>query len=244
MKKYSLITTFYDLNAKKPSINEVKSKLNYDGFDEDIYINFSNNFSPHDFNSIPNIGISRRRDLIYGKIFLLKDFILENILNKYEYVCHVDFSDVKFNKSFLDMMRFFENKKIDFIISTEKNAWPFIQEIEKWTGYNIIKKEFEFLNSGALISKTNVLIKYLQELEKLCLNSNIDFWDDQGVWQYYDFKIENLNKDTKTEFFFSTALLDETYYHIVDGVVRTKFGHFPYILHDNSSFNLNLIQKI
>lgn len=244
MKKYSLITTLYGYNIEKPSINELIAKFNYDGYVEDFYVNFSKKFSPQNFEQIPNVGMSKRKDLIYGKIFLLKKFLITNILNKYEYVCHVDFSDIKFNQSFLSMMEKFIISKMDFIISTEKNAWPYIQEMQKWVNSEINRKEFEFLNSGALISKTNLLIEYLDELEKICLNTNIDFWDDQGVWQYYDLKIENLNKDTKTEFFFSTALLDENYYEIVNNKIKTKFGYIPYILHDNSSFSLNLTQKI
>ena len=85
---------------------------------------------------------------------------------------------------------------------------------------------------------------YLVTLADLCLNENVDYWDDQGVWQYYNVKIKNLNADKNAKYFFSTALLDDSYYTMEDKLVKTKFGTYPYLIHDNSSFSLNLINKI
>ena len=244
MKKYSLITTSYCLNCSEPTKSELQNKFNYDGDLSDIFVNFSNKFSPFDMSQIPNVGISKRKDLVYGKIFLLRNFISKNILNKYEYLCHIDYTDTKFNSSFIEMMNHFVSKNYGFIISTEKNAWPYINQLQIWTKKNLQESEFTYLNSGVIISKTDVFYNYLVKLEELCLMSNIDFWDDQGVWQYYDLMIENLNKDTSSEFFFSTASLDESYYTIENKKIKNKFGFFPYLIHDNSSFSLNLTKKI
>jgi hypothetical protein len=244
MKKYSLITTSYCLNCIKPSKEELSNKFNYDGELSDIYVNFSNTFSPFNFELIPNVGITKRKDLVYGKIFLLKKFIEDNILGNYEYLCHIDYSDTKFNGSFVEMMQKFISEKKDFLISTEKIAWPYISQLKIWTNRDLLEPEFTYLNSGAIISKTNIFYDYLIKMENLCLESNIDFWDDQGVWQYYDLMVENLNKDTISEFFFSTALLDETYYTIENNKIKNKFGVYPYLIHDNSSFSLNLTKKI
>jgi len=57
-------------------------------------------------------------------------------------------------------------------------------------------------------------------------------------------KIEKLNADTNCEYFFSTSELDETYYTIENNKIKTKFETYPYLIHDNGSFNLNLISKI
>lgn len=241
MKKYSLITTSFCTNCAEPSKELLKHKFNYDGDIEDIFVNFSNLFSPFDFTKIPNIGISKRRDLVYGKIFRLKSFIEDNILGEYEFLCHIDYSDTKFCGSFLEMMNKFEQTNEDLIISTEKTAWPYIYEINKWSNTNLEESEFTFLNSGAVISKTENFYNTLIKLSDICLNSNIDFWDDQGVWQYYDLNISELKKDHKCEFFFSTALLDNTYYSIDNNKIKTKFNTIPYLIHDNSSFSLNLI---
>ena len=54
----------------------------------------------------------------------------------------------------------------------------------------------------------------------------------------------NLNADKDAKYFFSTALLDESYYTIENKLIKTKFGTYPYLIHDNSSFSLNLISKI
>jgi len=89
-----------------------------------------------------------------------------------------------------------------------------------------------------------VFYNYLVNLIDLCLNSNIDFWDDQGVWQYYNLAIKELNADKNCKYFFSTALLDESYYSIENNLIKTKFNTYPYLIHDNSSFSLNLINKI
>jgi len=240
MKKYSLITTYYCKDCNYSTDN----RFNFDGNSEDFYINFSNEFSPFDMDKIPYVGVTKRRDLVYGKIFLLKDFIEKNILDKYEYLCHIDYSDTKFSGSFMEMMKKFESSNMDFIISTEKKCWPYLHAVNNWLDSPSSDEEFKFINSGAIISKTEKFLLYLNKLIDICLNENIDFWDDQGVWQYYNLKIEKLNADTNCEYFFSTSELDETYYTIENNKIKTKFETYPYLIHDNGSFNLNLISKI
>jgi hypothetical protein len=245
MKKYALITTYYCTNCSRPSIDYVKSKLNYDGDIEDLYVNFSDEFDPWNKEHL-NVGISGRKDLVYGKIFLLKNFIRDNILGKYEYITHVDYSDTRFVRSFKEMMSEFENSKQDFIISTEKNCWPDLNIVKQWVDEEtyLKDKEFYYVNSGAIISKTEILYNYLDILTDLCLKTLVDFWDDQGVWQYYNLKVNKLNSDTTCKYFFSTGLLDDSYYQIEKNLIKTKFQTFPYLIHDNSSFSLNLINRI
>jgi hypothetical protein len=244
MKKYCLITTYYNYEGAKPDLLSVSQKFNWSGKIEDLYINFDNSFD-YRYKDHLKVGVSGRKDLIYGKIFLLKDFLEKKILGNYEYVCHVDYSDIKFARNFDDMMVEFIETQQDFIISTEKNCWPYIEHMQNIISKdNLIKQEFEYINSGALISKTEILYKYLKELIDLCLNTSIDFWDDQGVWQYLHLGKSNLNMDTSCKYFFSTALLDNNYYYIKDNKIFTKFNTQPYIIHDNSSFSLNLISKI
>lgn len=242
MKKYALLSTFYCNGCICPSKEDIRNMFNYDGDLKDLHINFSNKFDP--WNLEKCVNVRGRRDLIQGKIFLLKEFIENNILNKYEYVCHIDFSDTRFARSFLEMMNEFENTKQDFIISTEKNCWPYFSSVKTWVDYELLEEEFKFVNSGAIISKTEVLYNYLIELMELSLSNIVDFWDDQGVWQYYNLKVKTLNADRDCKYFFSTALLDESYYTIENNKIRTKFGTFPYLVHDNSSFSLNLKNKI
>ena len=203
-------------------------------------MNFSNKISPHNFDNLPYVGITKRKDLVYGKIFLLLDFVRENILGKYEYICHVDYSDVKFCRDFTDMMEKFEDSNLEIIISTEKNCWPYFDTVQTWSETPLQDLEFSFLNSGGVISKVEKFVEILEKLKLLCLTTQIDFWDDQGVWQYLDLN-ENIHKDTICEYFFSTALLNETYYTLENKKITTKFGTEPFVIHDNSSFSLNLI---
>jgi hypothetical protein len=56
--------------------------------------------------------------------------------------------------------------------------------------YELENKEFDFVNSGAIISKTDVFYNYLVKLTELCLENKIDFWDDQGVWQFYNLTVK------------------------------------------------------
>jgi len=239
MKKYCLLSTFYGWEINQPTPEEIKSNLNYDGDINDLYLNFSNTFDPWHKDHL-NVGHSGREDLIYGKIIMLKKFIEDNILNKYEYLCHVDYTDLRFHRSFCEMMDIFINTGEDFIISTEKTAWPTIDVIKTWVDYDVVEKEFTFVNSGSIISKTEVMYNYLTELEALLFNTNLDFRDDQGVWQYYNLHINPLNKDLDCTYTFTTALLDDTYYELDKGKIITKFKTHPYIIHDNSSFSLNL----
>lgn len=243
MKKYCLITTYYGININSPSITDTKTRFKYDGPEEDLYINFDNTFDPWNKDHL-RVGESSRKDLIYGKIFLLKDFIRDNILNKYEFTCHIDYSDTKFSKSFLEMMLKFNSSGKDFIIATEKTCWPYLDTVKSWTNKNVNRKEFEYINSGCIIAKSNILYTYLEKLANLCLTTNINFWDDQGVWQYYDYVVESLPKDSMCDYFFCTALLDSSYFTIDSHIIKTKFNTSPYIIHDNSSFSLNLINKI
>jgi hypothetical protein len=244
MKKYALASTYYSFNSKRPSIDEVKRKFNYDGDVDDLYLNFSNEFDPWHKDHL-NVGVSGRRDLVYGKIFLLREFVKDNILGKYEYICHIDYSDTKFARSYVEMMEDFISTGDDFIISTEKQAWPPFDVVKSWVDYPLEDEEFVFINSGAIISKTQTYYDYLGLLSDLCLNSGIDFWDDQGVWQYYNLKTQKLNSDKTCKYFFSTAMLNSSYYEIDENKkIKTKFGTYPYLIHDNSSFSLNLITKI
>lgn len=239
MKKYCLVTTYYCNECGIPSKESVKSKLNFSADISDLYLNFSNTFSPHNFEKLPYVGISKRKDLVYGKIFLLLEFVKENILGNYEYICHVDYSDVKFCKSFNEMMKKFEDSNEEIIISTEKNCWPYLDTVQTWVNFPLENIEFTFVNSGGVISKVEKFVETLEKLKSLCLTSEIDFWDDQGVWQYLDLS-EKIHKDTNCEYFFSTALLNETYFTLEDKKLTTKFGTEPFVIHDNSSFSLNL----
>ena len=244
MKKHAVITTYYCNGCQEPSQENLKNKFNFDGNVEDIYVNFSNEFDPFNMDKIPNVGVTRRRDLVYGKIFVLRKFIEENILGKYEYLSHIDFSDTKFSRSCNDMVDKFIQSGVDIVVSTEKNCWPYLDAVSKWMGNPMEDKEFFYLNSGAIISKTNTFYELIKELENICLTVDLDFWDDQGVWQYYHLKIKELNTDKKCDYFFSTAMLDETYYTIENKKIKTKFNTEPYLIHDNSSFSLNLIKQI
>jgi hypothetical protein len=240
MKKHCLISTYYAFQSDKPSRVEVKGRFNYDGDVDDIFINFSNNFDPWHTDHL-DVGGHGRSDLIYGKIILLLDFIENNILGKYEYLCHVDYADVKFHRSYVEMMDKFINSGEDFIISTEFKAWPTIDVINTWVNYTVEEgNEFTFVNSGSIISKTQIMYEYLVKLKDLLFNTSIDFGDDQGVWQYYNLEVEPLNKDTDCTYTFSTALLDDTYWRADGNKIITKFDTHPYIIHDNSSFSLNL----
>lgn len=243
MKKYCLVSTYYGLGANKISSTEAKNKFNYDGDTEDLFINFSDKFGPYNTPGI-SVGNSKRQDLVYGKIFMLKDYIKKYILDKYEYICHIDYSDVKFARSFNSMMKQFEKNNLDFIIATEKICWPYFDVVDTWGNKLIKDSEFNHINSGCIISKTDVLYEYLNNLSSLCLDLNIDFWDDQGVWQYLHYYINKLYIDENCEYFFCTALLDDTYYSMDDNGIKTKFNTYPYIIHDNSSFSLNLTQRI
>jgi hypothetical protein len=243
MKKHAVITTYYCYGCQKPSQQDLKNKFNYDGDVGDIYVNFSNEFDPFNMDSIPNVGVTRRRDLVYGKIFVLRKFIEENILGKYEYLSHIDYSDTKFKRSCGEMVDKFIQTGEDIIVSTEKNCWPYLDAVSKWMETNLEDKEFFYLNSGAIISKTNTFYEIIKELENICLTVDLDFWDDQGVWQYYHLKVKELNKDSICDYFFSTAMLDETYYTLENNTIKTKFNTEPYLIHDNSSFSLNLIKQ-
>ena len=242
--KYALMTTYYCKGCKKPTNEELKFKFNYDGEIDNIEINFSDSFDPWNQNEIPNVGISKRKDLVYGKIFLLKKFIEEKILNQYDIIIHIDYSDTKFAKSCNEMVNKFVDSKSDIIISTEKICWPYLETVSSWVKSELKDEEFFYVNSGAIIAKTNKFYDIICKLENICLTEQIDFWDDQGVWQYYNLKYENIDKDTICDYFFSTALLDENYYKFNNKQITTKFGTEPYLIHDNSSFSLNLIKKI
>ena len=110
------------------------------------------------------------------------------------------------------MMDKFINSGEDFIISTEFKAWPTIDVINTWVNYTVEEgNEFTFVNSGSIISKTQIMYEYLVKLKDLLFNTSIDFGDDQGVWQYYNLEVEPLNKDTDCTYTFSTPLLDDTY---------------------------------
>lgn len=240
LKKYALVTTYFCLDCPQPTKEYLLQRFNADCDIEDIYINFSNSFDPWHVDHL-NVGVARgRKDLIYGKIFLLKEFIEKNILNKYEYMCHIDYADTRFCRSFIKMMEDFIRSEQDFIISTEKLSWPPIESVRHWGNPIIEEKEFYFINSGAFIAKTASFYEYICKIHNTCLTTALDYYDDQGIWQYYNLYVDKLPADETCKYFFSTAHLDSSYYTVENNAVKTKFGTFPYLLHDNSSFSLNL----
>jgi hypothetical protein len=243
LKKYALVTTYFCFGCEEPSRIDLQKRFSADCDIEDIYINFSNSFDPWHMDHL-NVGVAGgRKDLIYGKIFLLKQFIEKHILNKYEYLCHIDYSDTRFCRSFIQMMDEFAASNQDFIISTEKQAWPPIQSIHSWGNNQIKEEEFYFINSGALIAKVGTFYKYICKMHDICLTTSLNYYDDQGVWQYYNLYVDKLDADETCKYFFSTAHLDESYYTIENNTVRTKFNTLPYLIHDNSSFSLGLTQR-
>jgi hypothetical protein len=242
--KNAIITTYYCNGCTKPSKEECKQRFAYDVNSEDFYINFSDDFDPFNFGNIPNIGHSKRKDLVFGKIFILRKFIETNILGKYDNILHIDYSDTKFARSSVELFEDFISSGEEIIISTEKNCWPYIDTVSQWFNTTLEPKEFHYVNSGAVISKVKKFYEIILKLEEICLSTNIDFWDDQGVWQYYSVKENNLKKDEISKYFFSTSELDASYYKLENGVITTKFGTEPFLIHDNSSFSLNLTKKI
>jgi hypothetical protein len=242
--KNAIISTYYCMGCKEPSVDEIRKRFAYDIEDRNFYLNFSDDFDPFNHSNISDVGRTKRKDLVFGKIFRLKTFMEEHILGKYDTILHIDYSDTKFARSSKELFEEFTKSGKDIVISTEKNCWPYLHAVSNWFGTELPQEEFFYVNSGAVMSKTEKFYEILKELEWICLNSDIDFWDDQGVWQYYNLKENNLSKDLNSEYFFSTAELDETYYKFEDGVITTKFGTKPYLIHDNSSFSLNLIKKI
>jgi hypothetical protein len=240
----AIITTYYCNSCNLPTKQELKDKFAFDINEDDFYINFGDYFDPFNTKQIPDIGISKRKDLVYGKIFKLRKFFEEKILNRYDNILHIDYSDTKFSRSSEQLFNEFSDTGLDIVISTEKKCWPYIETVRSWFNTNFEEKEFFYVNSGAVIAKTEKFYEILLALEKICLEIPIDFWDDQGVWQYYSLKENNLPKDENCKFFFSTAELNNEYYTLENGVITTKFGTKPYLIHDNSSFSLNLTKKI
>lgn len=251
MNNFCFVTTSYCENCEELSSQHLKLKFNIDCSEDNVFANFSNNFSPFNHSNIPNIGATRRKDLVYGKIFKLYDFLENKIKNNFEYVCHFDFSDTIFCRSAEKMMNKFINEKKEFLICAEKPCWPYFDAVIKWGTpvTNLINDDSKianFLNSGVIISKTSILLCLLEKLKHICLTSNIDFWDDQGVWQYYYNFIDNsLPVDFNSEFTICTAFLKEDNFKIEDKklIVNNEHRTLPYIIHDNSSFSANLVEK-
>ena len=117
-------------------------------------------------------------------------------------------------------------RKEDIVISTEKNCWPYIETVSEWVGSKLPHKDFLYINSGAVIGKVDVFYDKLKKLERICLETNIDFWDDQGVWQYLNLTEGGITKDDKSQYFFSTALLDNTFFTRDSEGIKTKFKTF------------------
>ena len=95
MKKFTLITTKYCDGCPRESKAELKTRFNYDGELDDIHVNFSDKFDPWNQKIIPQEIRTKaaRADLIYGKIFLLRQYIKDHILSNYEFLLHIDYLD-------------------------------------------------------------------------------------------------------------------------------------------------------
>ncbi len=239
-----IVSTYYCTDCVEPTKEFCKSKFNHDNLEEEFILNFSDYFDPFKTDKIPYVGKTKRKDLVYGKIFLLRKFFEERLLGKYDNVVHIDYMDTKFSRSSKELFEKFINSKEDIVISTEKNCWPYIETVSEWVGSKLPHKDFLYINSGAVIGKVDVFYDKLKKLERICLETNIDFWDDQGVWQYLNLTEGGITKDDKSQYFFSTALLDNTFFTRDSEGIKTKFKTFPFLIHDNSSYSLGLTHTI
>ena len=251
MNQYCFITTSYCCGCHEPTKEYIKNRFNIDAELTSIFVNFSNDFSPNDYTKMPFVGATKRRDLVYGKIFKLYDFIVNCVENKFEYICHFDFNDTFFCRSATEMMDKFISEGKDFLICAEKPCWPYIDTVMRWgvptrhipqADTNIAN----YLNSGVIIAKTSYLLQILNKLKELCLTKSIDFWDDQGVWQYYYFYMnQELNVDYDSEYTICTSFLKDDNFSLENNkvVVNNCKKSTPFIIHDNSSFSAILIEK-
>lgn len=197
-----------------------------------------------------NRGHYQQKEIEYRNIFgdeseylLYKiEFLLDKVKNiNSEYIIFSDANDVTCVKSINHLFQIYDLEN-NIIIGHEKNMWP-TQEIKNtWPNYtdydDIHKKNRTYLNSGMILSKTNMFIEMLEKMVSDIFSTKIkNFKNDQGVYTYYYTMgmSPKIKLDTSNNFALNTfsRSVDEFYLNNQNQLVSKETGVIPCFIHDN-----------
>jgi hypothetical protein len=197
-----------------------------------IYDNAKKYFEEEDIHICRFSGVDRSESL-YEKLYVyktkyLKNYIRENLLDKYEFMLFVDAKDTNFYKSPHDIVETFLKFNSSIVFGGEVDLWPphnytHLYENKLPTG------PFKFLNSGTYIGHTSKIYEHLENMDV----KDYGIHDDQGVWTVEYLLHDDIQLDFTGELFFSTHR-NKHLVSITDSVPTLSIS--PYVVHDNGPY--------
>lgn len=226
MEKIALITSIFDYPEH---------------FEPPFYKNALKYFKPENIHILRNSDLISRERSLYDKLYhykvvILKEYLENNIIGKYEYILFMDGTDTNFIKDPIDIVDKFNDLKCSVILGAEKTMWPNTEYSHLYEKKRI-DTEYKFLNSGTYFGKSTDILKHLNSIiERDCCKGI----DDQGQWSIEYLLSDDVMIDQECNFFFST--LDSK------NKITENNGEYilkdvnAYIVHDNGPYTENTIK--
>ena len=164
--------------------------------------------------------------LFLFKVNKIKEYIENNLLNKYEYVLYMDGTDTNFIRNPENLLNEFNEYDKSIIFGGELVLYPHTENDYLYEN-KPKNSQFIYLNSGVWIGKVEKVIKHMQQM----INNTECIYDDQGRWTYQYLYNDDIMIDQNRKFIFNTYNAADYITLTKDGVVLKDIN--PYIIHDN-----------
>ncbi len=226
MENIALITSIFDYPEQ---------------FEPPFYKNALKFLKAEDIHILRNSDLISRDRSLYDKLYhykvvILKDYIQNNIIGKYEYILFMDGTDTNFIKEPTDIIDRFNELNCSVILGAEKTMWPNTEYSHLYEKKRI-DSVYKFLNSGTYFGKSVNILKHLNSIiDRDCCKGI----DDQGQWSIEYLLSDDVMIDQECNFFFST--LDSKDKIIDNNGEYTLSNVNAYIVHDNGPYTENTIK--
>lgn len=174
--------------------------------------------------------------LYFYKVVKFYDYLVENILGKYDYVLFMDATDTAFVKPFDGLIEKFTSLNCSILFGAEKELWPPTSYVHLYENKEKIS-EYCFLNSGTYFGYTDKIAHYLKDM----IDNNY-YRDDQGCWSAVYLLNNDIMIDQKCDVFFSTHKSKNKIKKEGDSI--TFIDVDAHIIHDNGGYHEDTLKLV
>lgn len=225
MKNLALITVLFDYpNYYEPTFYNKGLKFFNQ---EDIHIIRLNNLTT---------TTCYYEKFYFYKIIKLYDYLISDILNKYEYILFMDATDTAFIKPLDGLLEKFTSLNCSILFGAEKELWPPTNYVHLYNNKEKIS-EYCFLNSGTYFGYTDKIVYYLKDM----IDNNY-YRDDQGCWSAVYLLNNDIMIDQKCDIFFSTHKSKNKIQQENDTIKLIDID--AHIVHDNGGYHEETLKLV
>lgn len=165
------------------------------------------------------------------------NFIIENILNKYEYFILLDATDVAYIGNISSISSIMNEYDCNILFGAEKNLWPNTDYSYLYNEKNI-ETSYKFLNAGVFCAKPKHFISHVKNI----IERQLIGLCDQGNWQIEYLLTSDIELDYNNKLVLNTFLAKDDFI-LENETVKFKTNK-PIFVHDNGGYNDETIKII